>query len=303
MNFNVERLILEGPDLSGKSSLYDLIHEKTEYKWNIQDRSSLSMVCYAVQYKRDTRFHRQMLYKELSNLNNRMIILFPSLDVLIERYRERGDTIQTLASLKNLYNIFDNEIRKIQNLPNVFVFTENLSQSDLARVSVAWTQSSETASADHIGNEFIKKFVTCWGKDTDHRINLTTEGMLKSKYDRTILDNSLEGEYYREILSDFEKIIQDEFEGNNEYNLAQTINSRRFYYGSRSCISSLHFKVRKKKLFFLCTLRSTDVIKNAAIDFEFLELLVHRMGSLYFSNCEEYQIGLNINSAHIRCDL
>ena len=303
MNFNVERLILEGPDLSGKTSLYDLIHKKTQFKWNIQDRSSLSMVCYAIQYNRDPKFHRQMMYKELSNLNNRMIILFPELDVLIERYKSRGDSIQTLDSLKKLYSIFDSEIKKIQGLPNVFVFSESLNPSDLARVSVAWVQSSEVASAEHIGNEFIKKFVSSYGEDKDHRVTLTTEGMIKSRYEDSILDNDLEGEDYRHILSDFEKIVKDEFAGNNEYNLPQTISSRRFYYSSRSCISSLHFKVRKKKLFFLCTLRSTDVIKNASIDLAFLEFLVHKMGSSYFSNCEEYQMDVNINSAHIRCDL
>ena len=117
MKFNIEKLILEGPDLSGKSSLYDEIHKRTKFKWNIQDRSSLSMVCYAIQYKRNAEFHRQMLYKELSNLNNRMIILMPDLEVLTSRYLQRGDDFQNIDSLRSLYYIFkedndDNDPKK-----------------------------------------------------------------------------------------------------------------------------------------------------------------------------------------------
>lgn len=303
MKFNIEKLILEGPDLSGKSSLYDEIHKRTKFKWNIQDRSSLSMVCYAIQYKRNTEFHRQMLYKELSNLNNRMIILMPNLEVLIARYLQRGDDFQNIDSLKSLYYIFKEEVKKIQNLPNVFVFTEDLSKDELAKSSILWSNLSENVTPKFIGDDFVRKFVTFFGKDDDHRISLESSGVIKKDYDNSILENDLEGEYYRQIESDFTTIIENEFNGINEYGVPQTLESRRFYYSSSTCISSLHFKVKDRKLYFLCTLRSTDVVKNAGIDFQFLVYLVHRMANLYFTNCEEYQLCLNMNSAHIRRDL
>ena len=52
-SINLHTVTLEGVDLSGKTTLYNNIHKKTGYKWNIQDRSELSMLCNAKYYKRN----------------------------------------------------------------------------------------------------------------------------------------------------------------------------------------------------------------------------------------------------------
>ena len=56
VKFPIEKIIIEGPDLAGKTTLFSKIHELTQYRWNIQDRSALSMLVYAKLYDRDT-FH------------------------------------------------------------------------------------------------------------------------------------------------------------------------------------------------------------------------------------------------------
>ena len=83
--FSTNQLILEGSDLSGKTSLYNALHEITDFKWNIQDRSALSMLCYARLYGRPTERERARLQNELNNLNNRMILLLPPFSVIEEK--------------------------------------------------------------------------------------------------------------------------------------------------------------------------------------------------------------------------
>ena len=65
VRFPVNYLILEGPDLSGKSTFYNALHKKSSYAWNIQDRSSLSMCVHADQYGRDILYHKLNFDMEL----------------------------------------------------------------------------------------------------------------------------------------------------------------------------------------------------------------------------------------------
>ena len=115
--FDTGLLTLDGPDLSGKTSLYQALHKKTDYEYNIQDRSSLSMVCFARQFNRPVSSHRTLMEKEYSNLNNRSIVLLPSFDTLKARFEARGDDIQDLTSLKVLHEIFTEEVENLKNLP------------------------------------------------------------------------------------------------------------------------------------------------------------------------------------------
>ena len=85
MNFRTEKLILEGPDLTGKTSLYQKIHKETDFKWNIQDRSALSMICYARQFERCASDLRRDFYKEITCLNNRVVILLPDFISIIAK--------------------------------------------------------------------------------------------------------------------------------------------------------------------------------------------------------------------------
>jgi hypothetical protein len=302
MRFEIEKIILEGPDLSGKTSLYNEIHKRSGYKWNVQDRSCLSMVCYARQFGREEKSLKRALEKELSNLNNRVVILLPLFDELKFRLESRGDDIQTLETLRSLYRIFEDESAKISKLPNVMVLRENLSLDDTSKKVISWLATSENHSAEIIGQKFVKGFVL--GHDKSESV-LTFEcsGNISDYPNDSILENEHEGLYYREILHDFSSLIEKEIEGLNEYGKPQDMSSRRFYYSSKTCISSLHFKPRRETLNFICTLRSTDVVKNAAIDLSFLEFLVHKLGTKYFTECKDYFLTVTMNSAHLRNDV
>ena len=87
-------LVLEGPDLAGKGTLYRNLHKASSYRWNIQDRSFLSMLVYAKMYGRDTGLHARGLWGELTNLNNRFILMLPTYEAVLERYKIRGDENQ-----------------------------------------------------------------------------------------------------------------------------------------------------------------------------------------------------------------
>ena len=118
----INYVFIEGPDLSGKSTLYNDIHKLSDYRWNIQDRSALSMLIHAKQYGRNTFQHVEQLRSEIFNLNNIIILLLPKWSVISRRFTERGDAIQNLASLKKVYDLFSDAAEELQQYPNVWFF-------------------------------------------------------------------------------------------------------------------------------------------------------------------------------------
>ena len=64
----INYIFLEGPDLAGKTTFYENVHKSSDYRWNIQDRSALSMLIHAKYYGRDTFRHVEQLRSELYNL-------------------------------------------------------------------------------------------------------------------------------------------------------------------------------------------------------------------------------------------
>jgi len=104
-------------------------------------------------------------------------------------------------------------------------------------------------------------------------------------------------------LTNFDAKITNEFNGVNPYHKPQTNSSRRFYYNSDSCISSLHLLPRDYKVDLVATLRSTNVVGNATIDFEFLDFLLSHFTKRYFEMYDVGTLRVRFNSAHIRRDL
>ena len=49
----IDNIVLEGADCSGKTTLFEVLHKDTNYAYNIQDRSNLSMYIYANLYGRN----------------------------------------------------------------------------------------------------------------------------------------------------------------------------------------------------------------------------------------------------------
>ena len=292
--FKINTISLEGPDLSGKTTLYDKIHKRTQFKWDIRDRSALSRICFSRQFGRDVEIERVRLHEELSNINNRMIIILPPISVLEDRYTSRGDKIQTLNTLGKLHSIYVEEAKKIESLPNVLVLRDP--GEDLVSLSIDFLESSESSNISDVG-QMISDFVMRHEKD-EHRIQCRITGSLETPEDDSILLDPLEGYYYKEILWDFENVIRKELRGLNPYSKSQDMSSRRFYYSSDSCISSIHLLPRGNHVTCVSTFRSTNAGKNAQIDIDFLNFLVLNLSKKYFLNCKTYSIDLKLNSAH-----
>ena len=173
MKFNTQSLILEGPDLSGKTTLYEDLHKLSGFKWNIQDRSCLSMVCYAIQFGRDVSKWRDQLEIELSNLNNRMIVLLPKFSVLEERYHQRGDDIQDIDSLRCLYEIFKNEIERLGPRPTLKIIRSSWSTNQNASDILNWIETLENTSPKDVGT-IIRDYVLNSEKD-EYVLDVTIE--------------------------------------------------------------------------------------------------------------------------------
>ena len=300
INFPTKQLILEGPDLVGKTTVYNEIHKSTDFKWNIQDRSTLSMLCYARLYGRDESLYRERLYEEINDLNNRMIILLPPFSVIEKRYHERGDEIQDLESLKLLYNIFSEEARLIEKKPTIMCLRAEVSIETILNYTSEWSFAIESSKPYHVG-EIIRDTLTA---DVSDELTLRAKMCYSSSApDASILANSLEGEYYKGIKESLSTTIRNEIAGVNPYNLPQTSNSRRFFYSSDTCISTIHLMPRQNILKVFASLRSTDVIKNASIDLKFLEFLTHFVNQEFKFDCSCIVLDVTFNSAHIRKDL
>ena len=298
--FPTNIVTIEGPDLSGKTTLYRGIHKKTGFRWNIQDRSFLSMLCYARQFKRSEKSHRVGLQRELFNLNNRIIVVLPPLETLQERWAHRGDDFQNQKSLINLWQIFSEESRRIQNFSNVLIIKEPLSQTKMIEKCIDFIESFEQQNVISVGSCVRDSIVASHNKSGTINLHLRLN---KNEDYSSIENHSREGKYYQQISNDVVKIISQEIAGENIYNRPQQADSRRFYYSSSSCISSIHFIVSDEYLKVLSILRSTDVDRNASIDLKFLCHLSTHIAQKYKWPIDNIDLNVRFNCAHVRNDL
>jgi hypothetical protein len=300
INFPTKQLILEGPDLVGKTTVYNKLHQSTNFKWNIQDRSTLSMLCYARLYKRDEKLYRERLCEELNDLNNRMIILLPPFSVIEKRYHARGDEIQDLTSLQLLHNIFSEEAKLIEKKPTVMCLREEISVNTVLNYTSEWSFAIESSKPFHVGEIIRDTLLADKSDELTLRARMCYKTSLPNKH---ILENNLEGEYYSGIKATLCQTIKNEIDGINPYDKPQTMESRRFFYNSDTCISTIHLMPRQSTLKVYVCLRSTDVVKNASIDLSFLEFLTHFINQEFKFGCDCVILDVTLNSAHVRRDL
>lgn len=296
----IRYLLVEGPDLAGKTTFISKLHKATNFSYNIQDRSCLSMLCYARQYGRDVEKQRQFLREELSDLNNFFVVLIPSEDVLLDRLSSRGDEFQDAASVVKLRQIFDEEVSKLQYMPNVLVIRNSESADQLADYVANRLKSQENSLPGEAGNMTSSWVSGLFSYEEQLKFKMSID---PSYSDDEIMLNKHECEYYSSIMKECCEIIENELEGKNPYNLPQDLSSRRFYYSSNSCISSIHFLPRNENVSVVCTLRSTDVRKNGSIDTRFLAHLAAFITKKFLWPAKSISLVVNLNSAHVRQDV
>ena len=291
--FNIN---IEGPDCSGKTTLYNKLHEETNYRYNIQDRSCMSMFVYAKMYERDdVSVWFDKVIDDLKRLDTLYIVLLPSEDVILKRLKERGDEFQDKTSIIEVRNYFRNLVKiGFGSYPNVLV----LESSDL-RNNIKSSLEFIASLNSMPGQELIKSLVFNSGRNelVDVQCKETID---RNNLDYTVLNFPQEKKYYEKIEREMLNTLFREFAGLNERGQAQKHDSRRFIYTDNSCISMIHALYRQNKLDVSVTLRSSNVTTTLWADYEFLKILSVKIAD-EMSLLKECEINLtvNIRSAHI----
>jgi len=300
----LDTVTIEGPDLAGKTTLYNDLHDHAGYKWNIQDRAELSMLCYSILYERgDNSIWRERLHNTLNNLNNRTIVLLPKWEVIEERYNSRGDEIQDLDSLRTLWNIFSNETEKIKGFSTVFVSepTSSTPPETISKNIAIWLRGIEHYNEFDVVNDITENVSATLSRECSPlKFRLSYKN---PHQDSTILAHEAEEAYYANILSSVLSNIRDEIAGKNEYGqLQMPQKSRRFIFTQDSCISLIHTILRNDVLNVHVVCRSSDVVNTFLYDLRFLYYLTGRiLRRLNLSDMCNTQCNLHVtlNSAHI----
>lgn len=299
MKVPVNYILLEGTDLSGKTTLYNSIHRNTGFEWNIQDRSALSMLCYARQYDRDPTRWREQLREEINNLNNRHIVLMPDEATILARLADRGDEFQDAQSIIRLRGIFEEEVAMISHYPNVLVVRTPIGHQDLADHCIQWVRETMERSTKQLADD-VQAHAEASGGET-FRLSVDLDlGSGFPERNLACLDVEDEREYYSRIRDAFSEKIMSEVRGSNEYRKEQDERSRRFIHAEDTCISLLHAMVRRRKLHMTAVLRSSNVVKTLPHDLDFLYLVTQdAIREIGVERSLESVIHLSIQSAHL----
>lgn len=295
MKFLLQSITLEGPDCAGKSTLYNEIHKASGFRWNIQDRGALSMLCYARMYGRDVSTWRRLLDAELHSLNNTIVAVMPPLDVIQERLRTRGDDFQNTESIIKLYKIFEEELERIASYPNVLVTRGNLSALTIS----SWLDQCEHKSYHEIASS-VKAFAQGQPGREANGLRFRWTDVSFTTIDQTSLTHPSEIDYYSSTREKFLQKIDDELAGKNEYSRVETASSRRFVMTQDTCISYFHALVREGRILCVVVCRSSDVVKTFPHDINFIADLGRQFRSRLGYNSDmtvEYDVSLD--SAHI----
>ena len=248
VKFPIEKIIIEGPDLAGKTTLFNKMHEISKFRWNIQDRSALSMLVYAKMYGRNTFHLVENLKKELFNLNNQIILLLPPIEVLSTRFQNRGDPIKNLISLKKLHNLFSEFADEYMHLPNVCVITKELHDKSYPLIVGHYLSKEKHTDIHHFPEYCMHSANAQSNKEAiGLRFTYFDDGEFTDVKEDLLLYEG-EKEYYNKIEMQLKgKMLQN-------HTSNQDSSSRRIIYHDDSCISLAHFLIRDQifdaKFFF-----------------------------------------------------
>jgi hypothetical protein len=258
------------------------------------------MCIYANQYGRDDYYLRKNLALELSNLNNHLVLLHPDLDVIHERYLDRGDEFQDMDSLIDLHERFNKEFEKICMFPNVHAFTSGTMEEQTERLISNFTQWEKRTPAQigRLAYEFAKFNPN--RESTTLQFHFYDDGTFE-EVDDNIEFTPGEEVYYRQIRGKLLSKMEDELSGRNPYKRKETDQSRRFVYTGNDCISFIQILVRDGLMDVHAVFRSSDTERKTSTDIQLIHYLGREAFKILRLNPDEYQVRFrfNINSAHV----
>ena len=286
-------LNLEGPDRSGKTTMQSQLHSATDYRWNIHDRSGISMLVFSDMYNRDSFHNVENVKRELFNLNNRFLFLIPDWDEIAQRHKFSPDELHTIISLREVYNAFEKVAEEFENFPNVMVVRSNDATTWMSEIINNITKL-ENASYESIQKQVLQLCEVRGGEAIGVNFTLFDNGTFQG-VDENVLNYPKEREYYERINTALTRKIESELES------GQTKESRRFIYADDSCISLAHFNYRKGVLDCNITLRSSDVADTLYYDLNFAMIMCRNVFNMLdlVSDKDFCRIRFEINSAHI----
>lgn len=300
---DLKHIVLEGADCSGKTTLFEALHKTTNYQYNIQDRSNLSMYIHSKLYEReDSNTWYREFWHDLKNFKTLYVILLPQDEVIRKRMDFRGDDKQTPESAIDINNRF----RKLCSFhfrdmfPNVLVLnidfkttTEELVDKILNRINTIRSTSP---------SELVKSLVFASGKNELTDVSITSkvfstkEKLAPMMWE--VLDYPPEEAYYDKIRSIIIQKIEKELIGIGGAG-KQKADSRRFIFSGNECISFIHALFRDNKLNVKVVMRSSNVYKTLWADYEFLRILCLDIANSLNIQKSDIYLDLLIRSAHI----
>lgn len=296
--FITQNVIFEGPDLAGKTSFIQEVHKKTNYRWNVIDRSALSHVIYAKFYDRDDFFAKERLNKEIKDLNNRIVILLPPFEELARRFKIRGDEIQNLITLRQLHKLFSEAAEEFENYPNVIV-VRNKDTSSYVESVISQIISLEMTRIYDLWKPVYGIARVSTNMEA-HNTQLTFYDDCEfNDIDMSVLEYEPEKEYYNSIKNNLLSKIRNELRGINEYAREESVSSRRFVFAGTSCISFAQFMFRNKVLDCHFVLRSSNTKDTLKYDLQFLYILCKQVKDVLKIYPTACRIRVNFNSPHV----
>lgn len=288
MRLVTRQVVLEGSDLSGKTTFYRDFHRATNFGYDIRDRGHISRAVYPKIFGRDNSHEKGELHKFLDDLNNVVVFLAPSWSTVSARFASRGDEMHNIGSLQRTWEEFNTQSLALQDHPSVIVCRENPDPETIRDVIM----SREGVTSKKIA-EYVEKSLTSTGRNEslDTRFELVLSPLDDPGPAALVVPG--EEEYYTSLGRDLLDRIDSEILG------GQTSSSRRFVATNPSCISYMRFIHRDDQDVFDVVCRSTNVPKNLKIDLDALIHLAFRAQAKSGSDNRNIKMRVNLNCAHI----
>jgi len=283
-----KQIVLEGCDLSGKTTFYGKFHKETNFAYDVRDRGPISRIVYSKIYDRDTAKEEALTNRFLDDLNNIVILLSPDWDIVSSRFGIRGDEFHNQESLLATWTEFRSLSRQLESHPSVFCF-ECHPDIDLSHDLV---RSRESITSRRLSSYAQNALIS-----TNRNESLDIQFEIIASPDDDLGPGVLlvpgETEYYASLKHGLISKIESELLG------GQSIDSRRFVTTNDSCISYLRFIHREDHDIVDLVCRSTNISKNLEHDLNAIIHIAYNAQELLRIEKRNITFKVRLNCAHI----
>lgn len=288
MRLPTRQIVLEGCDLSGKSTFYGQLHRATNFRYDIRDRGHISRAVYPKIFGRDNSHESGELYRFLDDLNNVVVFLVPEWSTVTARFAARGDEMHNLGSLRSTWDAFNTQFLALRDHPSV-ITCKGIPDPEAIRDIVHGREFVNTEKlVQYVEGALVS---TRRNESLDMRFDVIASPA-DDAGEKSLLVHG-EEEYYSQIHDDLMHRISSEIEG------GQTAGSRRFVTSNSSCISYVRFIHREDQDLLDVVCRSTNVPKNLKIDLDAMIHLGFKAQRAVGVDARDIRVKVNLNCAHI----